>query len=162
MIEQILKTKTISWCTASEIDIIRFLDHFFGLEESVGQARQTSLPDAGEIGQEKTPVVSESDSVIVKLVNKIINEACERLASDIHIEPDTKAQDVKVRFRIDGECISYKTLPFSYRSPIVSRIKIMSNLDITERRLPQDGKIHFRRPSTEDIELRVATIPTAW
>jgi type II secretory ATPase GspE/PulE/Tfp pilus assembly ATPase PilB-like protein len=160
MIEQILKTKSIDYCSTSETDIIRFLDHFYGLEESVGQIRRDNHPSADESGPEKPPVVSESDSVIVKLVNKILNEACERRASDIHIEPDTKAQDVKVRFRIDGECIFYKTLPFSYRSPIVSRIKIMSNLDITERRLPQDGKIHFRRPSAEEIELRVATVPT--
>ena len=160
MIEQILKTKNINYRTASANDIVRFLDHFYGLEESVGQVRQDDTPAAGDAIGEKTPVVSESDSVIVKLVNKIINEACERDASDIHIEPDTKDQNVKVRFRIDGECLPYKTLPFSYRSPIVSRIKIMSNLDITERRLPQDGKIAFRRPDAEEIELRVATIPT--
>ncbi len=160
MIEQILKTKAINYRTASESDIVRFLDHFYRLEESVGQVHQHNEHAAGEAAAEVLPVVSESDSVIVKLVNKIINEACERYASDIHIEPDTKAQDVKVRFRIDGECISYKTLPFNYRSPIVSRIKIMSNLDITERRLPQDGKIHFRRPNAEEIELRVATVPT--
>ncbi len=160
MIEQILKTKAIIYRTASEADIIRFLDHFFRLEESVGQVRPDSSLANGENGADKTAVITESDSVIVKLVNKIINEACERNASDIHIEPDTKGQDVKVRFRIDGECIPYKTLPFNYRSPIVSRIKIMSNLDITERRLPQDGKIHLTRPNREEIELRVATIPT--
>ena len=161
MIEQIMKTKAITYTQASQSDIQRFLDHFYGLEESVGQNR---LP--GGEKEAKTPAadknggITESDSVIVKLVNKIIDEACERRASDIHVEPDAKDQDVKVRFRIDGECIPYKTLPFDYRSPIVSRIKIMSNLDITERRMPQDGKIHFRRPNTEEIELRVATIPT--
>ena len=159
-IEQILKTKSISYVTASAADIVRFLDHFFELEESVGHVHPDKMPAPEEETAEKNAALSESDSVIVKLVNKIINEACERLASDIHIEPDTKAQDVKVRFRIDGECLPYKTLPFNYRSPIVSRIKILSNLDITERRLPQDGKIQFRRPNDEDIELRVATVPT--
>jgi len=160
MIEQILKTKEITYRIASESDIIRFLDHFYGLEESVGQIRPDDAPAADKAGAGASAVISESDSVIVKLVNKIINEACERSASDIHIEPDAKARDVKVRFRIDGECLPYKTLPFIYRSPIVSRIKIMSNLDITERRLPQDGKIHFRRPNAEEVELRVATVPT--
>jgi type II secretory ATPase GspE/PulE/Tfp pilus assembly ATPase PilB-like protein len=160
MIEQILKTKNIAYSTASETDILKFLDHFYGLEESVGQVPRQDVSAAEETAAQKKAVVSESDSVIVRLVNKIINEACERSASDIHIEPDTKDRDVKVRFRIDGECIFYKTLPFNYHSPIVSRIKIMSNLDITERRLPQDGKIQFRRPNTEEIELRVATVPT--
>jgi len=160
MIEQILKTKAITYYAASENDILRFLDHFYGLEESVGQLHPSNIPNAAKDEGNRAPVVSESDSVIVKLVDKIINEACERYASDVHIEPDVKPRNVNVRFRIDGECISYKTLPFDYRSPIVSRIKIMSNLDITERRLPQDGKIHFRRPNGEEIELRVATVPT--
>jgi len=160
MIEQIMKTKAITYVRASEPDIYKFLDHFFALEESVGQSRLPDGKAAKAPTASKTEIVTESDSVIVKLVNKIINEACERRASDIHIEPDVKDQDVKVRFRIDGECIPYKTLPFVYRSPIVSRVKIMSNLDITERRMPQDGKILFRRPNTEEIELRVATIPT--
>ncbi|MCX7982574.1 MAG: GspE/PulE family protein [Syntrophales bacterium] len=139
-IEQILKTKNIKYLPASSEDIDKFIDHFFGLEEMVSDR--------------------STDRVIVRLVDKIINEACDRQASDIHIEPDISDGDVKVRFRIDGECIPYKTLPFSYRSPIVSRIKIMANLDITERRLPQDGKIKFRRSNEEEIELRVATIPT--
>lgn len=160
MIEQIMKTKAITYLQASQADILKFLDHFYGLEESVGHNRLPVDKDARATAAEKNEIITESDSVIVKLVNKIIDEAFERRASDIHIEPDAKDQDVKVRFRIDGECLSYKTLPFDYRSPIVSRIKIMSNLDITERRMPQDGKIHFRRPNAEEIELRVATIPT--
>lgn len=61
---------------------------------------------------------------------------------------------------MDGDCALYQTLPYSYRAAVVSRIKIMSNLDITIKRLPQDGKIKFRRPGDEEIELRVATIPT--
>jgi type II secretory ATPase GspE/PulE/Tfp pilus assembly ATPase PilB-like protein len=90
----------------------------------------------------------------------MIEQAFVRRASDIHIEPDIKDRVVNVRFRIDGECIAYKTLPYDYRSPIVSRIKIMSYLDITERRLPQDGKIKYTRPGGDEIELRVATLPT--
>jgi type II secretory ATPase GspE/PulE/Tfp pilus assembly ATPase PilB-like protein len=90
----------------------------------------------------------------------MINEAFDRRASDIHIEPDTIDQHVAVRFRIDGECIPYKIYPYEFRAAITSRIKIMSNLDITERRLPQDGKIRFKRPNADEIELRVATVPT--
>ncbi len=160
MIENILKTKDVSYLVADKKDILKFLDHFYGLEESVKGSGKPDSSVSKKTGSNKKTDVSESDSVIVRLVDKIINEACERYASDIHIEPDLHALDIKVRFRIDGECVLYKTLPFSYRSPVVSRVKIMSNLDITERRLPQDGKIMFHRPNKEDVELRVATIPT--
>ena len=98
--------------------------------------------------------------LIVKLVDDVIDAAYQRRASDIHFEPDIRDRQVNVRFRIDGECILFRSFPYEYRSAIVSRIKIMSNLDITERRLPQDGKIKHKIPDTGEIELRVATIPT--
>jgi type II secretory ATPase GspE/PulE/Tfp pilus assembly ATPase PilB-like protein len=151
-IESILKTKAVDYCVASREDILRFIDHFFRVEEP-GEAANRAI-------EEEQPPVSESDSNIVRLVNDIINEAYVRRASDIHIEPDIKDQLVSVRFRIDGECLSFRTFPYEYRSAIVSRIKIMSNLDITERRLPQDGKIKHKTADFEEIELRVATIPT--
>ncbi len=83
-----------------------------------------------------------------------------RRASDIHIEPNVGKKNVEVRYRVDGDCAIYQTLPYSYRAAVISRIKIMSNLDITVRRIPQDGKIKFKRPHGDEIELRVATIPT--
>jgi len=150
-IENLLKTKAVEYCMAPREDILRFIDHFFGLEDPGEAVNHTT---------EEDPSVTESDSNIVKLVNDVINEAFALRASDIHIEPDVKDQLVSVRFRIDGECFPFKTLPYEYRSAIVSRIKIMSNLDITERRLPQDGKIKHKIPDAEEIELRVATIPT--
>jgi len=110
--------------------------------------------------EEEEEQVSEADSVIMQLVNKIINDANAKRASDIHIEPNVQKKTVGVRFRVDGDCIQYMTLPYSYRAATVSRLKIMSNLDITERRLPQDGKIRFKRSGGDEIELRVATIPT--
>jgi type II secretory ATPase GspE/PulE/Tfp pilus assembly ATPase PilB-like protein len=97
----------------------------------------------------------------VRLVNQIIVDAYQRGASDIHIEPYTARQDTIVRIRIDGECFEYQRIPPSYRRAVVSRIKIMARLDIAERRKPQDGKIKFRLPTHREIELRVATIPTA-
>jgi type II secretory ATPase GspE/PulE/Tfp pilus assembly ATPase PilB-like protein len=163
MIESLLKTKTIDYCAASKADILKFIDHFYGIEDTVESLPSNRMNDkAGEIygSKEEQGAVSEVDSNIVNLVNDLIHEAYVRRASDIHIEPDTKDRLVNVRFRIDGECIPYKTLPYDYRSPIVSRIKIMSNLDITERRLPQDGKIKYTGPGTEEMELRVATLPT--
>ena len=104
--------------------------------------------------------VSESDSIIMQVVNKIILDAYAKRASDIHVEPNPGKRNVEIRYRIDGDCALYQTLPYNYHAAVVSRIKIMSNLDITVRRLPQDGKIKFKKPGGEEIELRVATIPT--
>lgn len=94
-------------------------------------------------------------------INKIILDAHDRNASDIHIEPMPGKENTVVRVRVDGACAVYQTIPFSYRNALVSRIKIMSDLDIAERRKPQDGKIKFKKFSGKDIELRVATVPTS-
>ena len=102
----------------------------------------------------------ESDSAVVKLVNKIILDAYAKRASDIHIEPYPGKQNTLVRIRIDGACAVYQTIPHTYKNAVVSRIKIMSGLDIAERRMPQDGKIQFKKYGGLDIELRVATVPT--
>lgn len=101
----------------------------------------------------------ENDSTIVKLVNTIILNAYNLGASDIHIEPYLET-DTIVRYRIDGTCDEKMRIPKSYKSALISRIKIMCDLDISERRLPQDGKIKFKKFGPKDIELRVATIPT--
>jgi type II secretory ATPase GspE/PulE/Tfp pilus assembly ATPase PilB-like protein len=116
--------------------------------------------DDEEFYDEDDDGVLETDSIIMQLVNKVINDAYSRGASDIHVEPSVVRKNVEVRFRVDGDLRHYQSVPFSYRSALVSRIKIMSNLDITERRIPQDGKIKFRRANGESIELRVATVPT--
>ena len=110
--------------------------------------------------EEAASGVGEEDSAVVQLVNKIILDAYSRNASDIHIEPYPGKQNTQVRIRVDGSCTVYQTIPFSYKNAVVSRIKIMSDLDIAERRLPQDGKIKFKKYGGKDIELRVATIPT--
>jgi len=105
--------------------------------------------------------VSEEDGTIVQLVNKMIIDGFNRNASDIHIEPRPGKANAVIRFRIDGACQVYQTIPYTFKQAIVSRLKIMSDLDISERRLPQDGKIKFKKYAPLDIELRVATIPTA-
>jgi type II secretory ATPase GspE/PulE/Tfp pilus assembly ATPase PilB-like protein len=106
------------------------------------------------------PEVDETDSGIVKLANQIIIDAYNRGASDIHIEPYGKYAPTQVRLRIDGDCVKYIEIPAPHRNAIVQRFKIMSKLDISEKRKPQDGKIRFRGPMGT-IELRVATIPTS-
>ncbi|MGC3973248.1 MAG: GspE/PulE family protein [Nitrospira sp.] len=105
--------------------------------------------------------ITENDSAIVRLANQIIAEAYRRGASDIHIEPYADRRETAVRFRVDGTCFTYMKIPAAYRRAIVSRVKIMASLDIAERRKPQDGKIRFKLTTGQEIELRVATLPTA-
>jgi type II secretory ATPase GspE/PulE/Tfp pilus assembly ATPase PilB-like protein len=100
------------------------------------------------------------DTTLVKLVNKMILDAVEARASDIHIEANAAGRNMRVRLRKDGMLVTYLELPSKFRRAVVSRLKIMSHLDITERRKPQDGKIEFRRFGPVDVDLRVATIPT--
>ena len=104
--------------------------------------------------------VDENDSAIVRLANQIIMDAYKAGASDIHVEPYGIKREAVVRFRVDGSCFEYQKIPPSYWRALVSRYKIISRLDIAERRKPQDGKIKFMAANRE-IELRVATIPTA-
>jgi type II secretory ATPase GspE/PulE/Tfp pilus assembly ATPase PilB-like protein len=102
-----------------------------------------------------------SDNTLVKLVNKIIIEAHAQGASDIHIESNPGKGDTCIRFRKDGDLEDYLELPQAYSNALVSRIKIMAELNISEHRHPQDGKIDFGRHGPLSIELRVAIIPTA-
>lgn len=102
-----------------------------------------------------------TDNVVVRIVNKIIEDAHRQKVSDIHIEPGMGKQKVIVRFRKDGVLSTYYKFPSKYRSVFVSRIKVMAHLDISNKYKPQDGKINFRHFAPVDIELRVATIPTA-
>jgi type II secretory ATPase GspE/PulE/Tfp pilus assembly ATPase PilB-like protein len=104
--------------------------------------------------------MDENDSAIVRLANQIIMDAYKTGVSDIHIEPYGEKRETVIRFRLDGSCFEYNKVPATYRRALVSRYKIMSRLDIAERRKPQDGKIKFLTGNKE-IELRVATIPTA-
>ncbi len=105
--------------------------------------------------------IDENDSAIVRLTNQVIAEADRLGASDIHIEPYADRKDVAVRLRVDGTCFIFMRIPAAYRRAVVSRIKVMANLDIAERRKPQDGKIRYRLAKDREIELRVATLPTA-
>ncbi len=126
------------------------------LGELVTEAQAEAMEDAAA-----GTGLDENDSAIVRLANQIIADAFRQNASDIHIEPYGEKRETLVRFRVDGDCFEYMKIPQSYRRAIVSRLKIMANLDIAERRKPQDGKIKFKLSETKEIELRVATIPTA-
>ena len=104
-------------------------------------------------------VESEDSAPIIQLVNRIIEDAYVQGASDIHVEPMEK--DMVIRYRIDGLCQEKLRLPKQVSNGLVTRLKIMCNLDISERRLPQDGRIVFKKYTKKniDIDLRVATGP---
>ena len=139
----------VSTPSAEEADLGRII-----MELGTGEEEEVS-EEAPE-----TPEIDETDSGIVKLCNQIIIDAYNRGASDIHIEPYGKQVPTQVRLRVDGDCTKYLEIPPAHRNAVVQRFKIMSKLDIAEKRKPQDGKIRFKGPMGT-IELRVATIPTS-
>jgi type II secretory ATPase GspE/PulE/Tfp pilus assembly ATPase PilB-like protein len=156
---------TIRLAVGLRRDILKFLMTATGSEdgtcinEILGElVNEAQLDSQNDISNGP---IDENDSAIVRLANQIIVDAYRLEASDIHIEPYSDKKETVVRFRVDGTCFKYMTIPPTYRRAIVSRFKIMANLDISERRKPQDGKIRYKLPGDREIELRVATIPTA-
>ena len=155
---------TVQPTVALRRDIERVLDRL------AGQGTEQSIPDilgqlVREIDQENKPdsgcdAIDENNSAIVRLTNQIIAEAYRMGASDIHLEPYGERKETVVRLRVEGTCATFMKIPAAYRRAVVSRIKIMANLDIAERRKPQDGKIRFKNGQGNEIELRVATLPT--
>jgi type II secretory ATPase GspE/PulE/Tfp pilus assembly ATPase PilB-like protein len=156
---------TVRFAVSFRRDIERFL------QAAIGRTECGSIADTlGELvtearseqhAESEKDAIDENDSAIVRLANQIIAEAYRLGASDIHIEPFSDRKETAIRFRVDGTCFPYMRIPAAYRRAIVSRIKIMASLDIAERRRPQDGKIRFRLTKEKEIELRVATLPTA-
>ena len=140
------------------------LDQYFGVDldtSSIGDLLSGLDHDLDdENGTSADDVSLAADNELVKLVNKIIIDAYHQGASDIHIEPYPGKGKTEVRFRRDGSLHHYISVPASYRNAMAARLKIMCDLDISERRKPQDGKIKFRKFGPLDIELRVATIPS--
>jgi type II secretory ATPase GspE/PulE/Tfp pilus assembly ATPase PilB-like protein len=143
------------------------VNQFYGQETAMDMGNIDDMlsgmeDDAGEALEGASDEVSAAaDNELVKLVNKVIVDAFNQGASDIHIEPYPGKAKTEIRFRKDGSLGPYIEVPASYRSALAARIKIMCDLDISEKRKPQDGKIKFKKFGPLDIELRVATIPTA-
>ena len=162
MIKSLFSGKQLVFRVAFKEDVQEFIGLF-----TQDKKELADIDDIlGQLAEEEEEVedaqlsMDEEDSAIVQLVNKIISDANDRGASDIHLEPYPGKQSTQVRIRVDGSCTVYQTIPYNYKRAVVSRIKIMSDLDIAERRKPQDGKIKFKKYGGLDIELRVATIPT--
>ncbi|WP_028841051.1 GspE/PulE family protein [Thermodesulfobacterium hveragerdense] len=152
-----LSSESLVLSFAIKEDLIDIVDSYFS-EGSLSILEEVGIEEVQE--EEEIEDVSLIDSAIVQLVNFIIEEAYKRRASDIHWESLTGKKGLQVRFRVDGECFHYSTIPEHQKRQVISRIKIMANLNIAEKRLPQDGKIKFRTKEGKEFEIRVATLPT--
>ncbi|OUL99526.1 GspE/PulE family protein [Variovorax sp. JS1663] len=120
-----------------------------------------TLEKEDRASEDEEAAIEQSDNSLVRMINSMILEAHREGVSDIHIESYPGRDKTRIRFRRDGRLYTYLELPPNYRNAIVARVKIMCDLDISEKRKPQDGKINFSKFSPQHrIELRVATIPT--
>lgn len=139
--------------------IERAIDQYYGnvyAEQAIEEyKKEIAVTERSEVNENDT---AEAEAApIIRLINSVIEQAVKVGASDIHIEP--MEEDVRIRMRIDGRLQTYLTVPKSFQAPAIARIKIMSNLNIAEKRLPQDGRVKVNVLSRE-VDLRVSTMPT--
>jgi type II secretory ATPase GspE/PulE/Tfp pilus assembly ATPase PilB-like protein len=165
IVNQVFPKGRIKYCVTTQREFRDTLNLFFGADTDIGDIDDLlsglGEDDGDESGVGGDDLSAAADNELVKLVNKIIVDAYHQGASDIHVESYPGKAKTEIRFRKDGSLGPYIEVPASYRNAIVARLKIMCDLDISERRKPQDGKIKFKKFGPLDIELRVATIPTA-
>lgn len=149
---------------ATELEVDRIISRYFGLTDSVKQAfgdkfqemqkQSTGITDTIDLDELAN---ATDEAPIAKAVNAIIQQSIKEKASDIHIEPAER--QVRVRYRIDGILQDMMELPKQTHPSLVSRIKIMADMDISEKRVPQDGRIQIRS-GNNNIDLRISTLPT--
>ena len=160
---RLLLKKEIKTVLASEIDIVDAIKKYYGVgADTIEKITPESSEGKGSSFQPQVTediVKSAEDASIIKFVNQILLEAFRDRATDIHIEP--YENELNIRYRIDGILYDTKIPPTikNFQSAIISRIKIMANLDIAERRLPQDGRIKIRI-AEDEVDLRVSIVPT--
>jgi type II secretory ATPase GspE/PulE/Tfp pilus assembly ATPase PilB-like protein len=164
MAHNLFPKATLLFRVTTNVEFKLTIDSFFGALADSGSviallsAMQGQEDEASHAAADASAV---EDHELVRLVNQIIVDACRQGSSDIHIEPGVGAEKTVVRFRKDGTLEPYIEIPASYRNALITRIKVMCDLDISEHRKPQDGKIRFHKYGPIDIELRVLTIPSA-
>lgn len=160
-----LKTNLlIEPAVATEIEIRKAIDEHYGSKGTIDELikkidkKEFDFTDDKELDLKKLEGIAEEPTVI-KLVNIIIMQALKEKASDIHLEPEEN--ELKTRFRVDGMLHEVSSPPKYLQSAVISRIKIMANLDIAERRLPQDGRFHMKIDG-KDVDVRVSCMPTIY
>jgi type IV pilus assembly protein PilB len=143
---------------AAPEDILALISRMDRLEDVVTESGESeSVEGDGEAAEVVDLRETSDDAPIIKLVNQIVAQAVEQHASDVHLSPD--GSEVRVRFRVDGVLQDITTVPRRMAAGVVSRVKIMSELDISERRLPQDGRVGLTVDGRH-IDLRVVTLPS--
>ncbi|MES2125864.1 MAG: GspE/PulE family protein [Pseudomonadota bacterium] len=163
IVSQIFPKSKVSFRVTSNLEFRQTFEQFFGSQAESGSVGDllSGMDDDSDEGDGPVEVSEAVENELVKLLNKVITDAYRQGVSDIHIEPLPGKGKTGIRFRKDGSLVPYIEIPSSYRSALVARVKIMCDLDISERRKPQDGKIKFKKYGPLDIELRVATIPSS-
>lgn len=181
---QDLVNKELSVCVSSEKDLVEAYQKYYGIdeaesktllgvqEEAEDELDITEVDDFGSIvaeaaddfeieteeGDDVGDQFAASDAPIIKLVNGILVKAVQDGISDIHVEPYEKT--MQVRYRKDGSLFKTMNLPLTIKNALVARLKILSGLDITERRVPQDGRIKMRMGRNRSVDFRVSSLPT--
>ena len=148
-------------CLATISDVERAIERYYSsilTQKALNEFSDAFVPAEDDIGAEEE-MLEVTTAPIVKLINSIIEQAMRGKASDIHIEPSNN--DIRVRFRIDGDLKEIMTLPKSNLSAIVTRVKIIGRMDIAEKRIPQDGRVEMKFNDNE-IDLRSSTLPTVY
>jgi len=154
--------RKIELVVATSNDISEAIKKYFPKDEDIQQLITDEVDDYRIIPEEEeqeNSVLNESDSKIVRLCNKILIDGFEKGVSDIHFEPGMQNSPLIVRYRSEGSCKVVHSIPSMYKKPLISRIKIISGLDITEHRMPQSGKILFSI-NKKKVEYRVEITPT--
>jgi type IV pilus assembly protein PilB len=183
---QNLVNRELSVCVSTETDIIEAYIKYYGIDEEQAKAlvgvqdeaeeelNITEVDDFGSIvaeaaddfeieadgGDDMGEQFAASDAPIIKLVNGILVKAVQDGISDIHVEPYEKT--MQVRYRKDGSLFKSMNLPLTIKNALVARLKILSGLDITERRVPQDGRIKMRMGRNRSVDFRVSSLPTLY
>ncbi len=175
----------LSVCVSTERDIVQAFQKYYGIDEAETESffgevladddeeiALTEVEDFGSIlaeaaddfeiedidDDEEYSQFSASDAPIIKLVNGILVKAVQDGISDVHLEPYEK--NMQVRYRKDGSLFKSMNLPLAIRNALVARIKILADMDITERRIPQDGRIKMRMGRNRSVDFRVSSLPT--
>ena len=173
IVKALLKAKKANFYVGIKEDIEAYIRLFFDKKkdseslypedtfDEFDMMPDISFEEEEEVPEDHDDEYNEASGKVVKLVDQILVAAYRKNTSDIHIEPSPITKATIIRFRMDGVCQEYIQVPNTMAKGILSRIKIMSGLDIAEKRLPQDGKIKFKRKGVPGFELRVATLPTA-
>jgi len=156
-IRNVSKMDTIEPVLATEKGIQKILDSYYGAAGSVDEIIKEVDKDKLLEKEQKGLAEVAGEAPIVKLVNVVIMQAVKDKASDIHVEPEEEA--LRIRYRVDGVLHEIHTIPKKLQSAVVSRIKILSQMDIAESRKPQDGRIRMKLES-KDLDIRVSSFPT--